>query len=169
MSERTAAEVVVEDNRERVETLDRLHSLSDLLDQSITVPGTDYRIGIDPIVGILPVVGDLPMSAISAYIVVEAIYLGVPKETIARMALNLVVDSTFGSLPLVGPVFDAVWKANARNVELLESRVDDPGTSTRDRRLLVGVFLLVFLLIAGVSIATGAAVLWLLGKFGVTF
>lgn len=148
------------------EVIRQVQSASYLLDESIELPG-GYRIGWDPIIGILPVLGDIPTSAVSAYIIMEAIYLGVPKPTLVRMVANLLLDATVGSLPAVGPVFDAVWKANARNVALLEARVDEPASATRDRRLFLAIGAGIFLLVAGVSIASGLAVAWLAGRLGI--
>lgn len=138
--------------------LERVRSLSRLLDNAVRVPGTDYHIGLDPLVGLLPVVGDVPTTAASAYVVLEAARLGVPRETLARMVLNLAVDGVFGSIPLVGDLFDAVWKANARNVALLEARLADPAGGTADRRYLLaaGTGLVLVLL------ALSWAAVWLL-------
>ncbi|SDM97148.1 protein of unknown function [Halogranum gelatinilyticum] len=156
----------VADEAEAQETLDRLHGISHLLDNAFRIPGTQYRIGLDPILGLLPVVGDVPGAVLAAYIVVEAAYLGVPRETLARMLFNLVVDATIGSLPVVGDAFDAVWKANARNVGLLEARRLDPGDAATDRRFL----LLAVVAIVGFILALGAlsalVVVWAVGRLG---
>lgn len=95
-----------------------------MLDDAVRVPGTDRKIGIDPIVGVLPVAGDAVMAALSGYIVVEALRLDVPRETVARMVGNVLVDFLGGSIPLIGDLFDATYKANVRNVELLEDALD---------------------------------------------
>lgn len=126
-------------------SLERVRGLSRLLDNAVRVPGTDYRIGLDPLVGLLPVVGDVPTTAASAYVVLEAARLGVPRATLTRMVVNLAVDAVVGSIPLVGDLFDAVWKANARNVALLEARVED-STGAADRR---------YLLVVGVALVAG--------------
>ena len=104
--------------------LKRMRTVSTLLDDAIRVPGTEFRVGIDPIVGILPVAGDSVMSVISMYIVLEAANLGVPMSTVARMLANIAVDAVIGSIPVLGTLFDAGWKANKRNVKLVEQHVD---------------------------------------------
>ena len=146
--------------------LQQVQRLSTLLDESITLPG-GYRIGIDPLVGILPVVGDLSASAVSVYIVLEAVYLGAPRETVARMVGNVVVDTVFGAVPVVGPVFDAVYKANARNARLLEDRLEDPSSASVDRWTLYAVGLLLVGLTASVSLGIGYAAWWLAGQYGI--
>jgi hypothetical protein len=96
----------------------RMRFVARTLDDSVRLPGTSVRIGLDPLLGILPVAGDLVSGALSLYIVVEAARLGVPAGTLLRMLANVAVDVAGGSVPLVGDVFDAVWKANTRNVDL---------------------------------------------------
>lgn len=100
--------------------LHRSRRLATLLDEAVRVPGTDYRVGLDPIVGLLPVGGDALGLVLSLYPVLEAMRLGASRWTIARMFGNVAVDAVVGSIPVVGTVFDAVWKATDRNVDLLE-------------------------------------------------
>ncbi|MFW6018559.1 MAG: DUF4112 domain-containing protein [Halapricum sp.] len=108
----------------------RVHEVSRLLDEAVTVPGTDYKIGIDPILGILPVVGDSVATVFSLYILFEAARLGVDTRTLARMAAYVAVDAVVGSVPVVGTVFDAVWKANVWNADLLEAHVEADVSTT---------------------------------------
>jgi len=100
-------------------SLRRVRTLSHLLDDAIRVPGTDVRIGLDPIIGIVPGVGDALTTALSLYVVLEAIKAGVPKTLLAKMLALIAVDALVGTIPFVGPVVDAFWKANEWNVSLL--------------------------------------------------
>lgn len=104
-------------------TLQRTRSLARFLDRSTTIPGTQIRLGADAILGIVPVIGDSLSGLLSLYIVVEAIRADVSRTTAARMLLNIALDSIGGSLPIVGTMFDIVWKANERNVSLLERQL----------------------------------------------
>jgi hypothetical protein len=90
------------------------------MDSMVRVPGTSIALGLDAALGLVPVVGDLLAQAVGAYIVYEARRLGVRKRTLLRMGWNMVVDTAVGSVPLVGDVFDVVWKANRKNLALLE-------------------------------------------------
>lgn len=110
----------------RSAALHRLRSLAHILDNAIPIPGTPYRIGIDPIVGLLPGGGDLVMAAFSVYIVWESARLGLPRSTVTRMVSNLVFDTVIGSVPVAGDLFDVTWKANSKNVRLLEAHLDSP-------------------------------------------
>lgn len=96
----------------------RMRAVARLLDESVRVPGTRFRIGLDPIVGILPGAGDALTGALSLYVVVESARLGVSYTTLLRMLANVGIDVVGGSVPVLGDLFDAMWKANVRNVEL---------------------------------------------------
>jgi hypothetical protein len=144
-----------------------LRRLAHALDDLFTVPGTDYRFGLDPLIGLVPGVGDVPTSVASAYIVAQAAALGVPRATLARMLLVVVVDSVVGSVPVVGDLFDAVWKANSRNIALLEARVDDPAAATIDRRFVLVVTALLATAFLAVSLGAVVVAWWALGRFGV--
>jgi hypothetical protein len=98
--------------------LARLRTLATALDESVPVPGTGFRIGIDPLLGLLPVVGDVAAGALSLVIVAVAAWHGVRKRTLVRMLGNIAADTLVGSVPVVGDLFDAYWKANVRNVDL---------------------------------------------------
>ncbi len=95
-----------------------MDGIAHLLDEAVELPVVGYRVGIDGIVGFLPVAGDWLTALFSLYLVVEAARLGVGKLTLCRMACNVLVDAVLGSVPLLGDLFDVVWKANVKNVEL---------------------------------------------------
>lgn len=99
--------------------LARVRRLSRVLDSAIRVPGTEIRFGLDPVLSLLPVAGDAAAAMISLYTVAEAYRLGAPKRTLATMLAVVAVDAVAGSIPLLGPVFDAFWRANEWNARLL--------------------------------------------------
>ena len=101
------------------ERLDRLDALANLLDSALLIPGTNIRIGLDAAVGLIPGIGDIITTATALYIVHEARQLGAPKWLVARMIGNVAVDGLVGAVPLLGDVFDTLWRANRRNVDLL--------------------------------------------------
>jgi len=101
--------------------VERMETVASILDESIPIPGIGYRIGIDPLIGLLPVAGDLVTGLCSLYILLEAYRLGVSTSTLARMLANVAVDAAAGSVPLIGDIFDSVWKANVRNVRLAKA------------------------------------------------
>jgi hypothetical protein len=163
--EPTVADAVASADEDVADQLRQAQGLAHLFDESIPLPG-GRSIGLDPLIGLLPVVGDVSASSVSVYIVMEAIYLGVPRSTLLRMVANVLVDTVVGGLPVVGDVFDAWFKANARNVVLLERRLEDPQGGTADRRVLLVAGTLFALLGAGISIGVGIAAVWLVGQLG---
>ena len=98
--------------------IERMERVAELFDYLVRVPGTDFRVGIDPLVGAIPVVGDVISAGVSLYIVLESARLGVSYQTLIRMLANVAVDVGGGAIPYLGGVFDAVFKANKRNLEL---------------------------------------------------
>lgn len=114
----------------------RMRVVAHLLDESVRIPGTRFRVGLDPILGVAPVAGDAVSAALSAYVVLESARLGVSYLTLLRMVANVSLDFAVGSIPVIGSLFDAVWKANTRNVELavdeLESESESESAEQRD-------------------------------------
>jgi Domain of unknown function (DUF4112) len=136
-------------------TRERLRSLAWLLDSSIPIPGTRLTVGLDALIGLFPILGDLVGVLLSSYILGEAARLGAPKTVLMRMAFNVGVEGVVGIVPFAGDVFDAAWKANQRNVRLLDAWIDRPKKAERSSRLFAA------LLILGL-----AALLALLGALG---
>ena len=102
----------------------RSRTVSTLMDEAVRLPGTGYRVGIDPLLGLVPFGGDTVAFVLSLYPIVEAARLGLPRSTLARMFVNVGVDFLVGSVPVLGTLFDAVWKANERNVRLMERHLE---------------------------------------------
>jgi hypothetical protein len=98
-----------------------LEKLAWLMDHAIPIPGTKFRVGLDAILGLLPVGGDLLTGLIQSGLVLTALkHYRVPKAVAARMAANVLLDIAVGSIPLIGDVFDMGFKANTRNIKLLD-------------------------------------------------
>lgn len=106
--------------------LNRLRSLSNLLDNAVAIPGTSYKVGIDPLLGLIPGGGDIASSALSAYIVFSAGMMGAPREILVQMVFNIFLDTFAGVVPVVGDLFDVAWKANMKNMQLLEEHFGKP-------------------------------------------
>jgi Domain of unknown function (DUF4112) len=142
-------------------TLQRLRNLTHVLDNAISIPGTRIRVGLDAVLGLLPGGGDVAGAALSAYIVLEAARFGLPKETLMRMLTNLLLDMVLGSFPMLGDLFDAGWKANSRNLDLLEAHVKNPKPQRASDRVF-----LIFLVAALVLIVVGTGTIaFLVGSF----
>ncbi|WP_437185505.1 DUF4112 domain-containing protein [Planctomicrobium sp. SH668] len=103
-----------------LEVLRRVRMIAELMDNRFVVPGTSIRVGFDALIGLVPVVGDFASAAVSAYIVYLAHQMSVPKYLLARMMFNIAVDFSAGAVPVVGDLIDVSWKANVKNVRILE-------------------------------------------------
>ncbi|AFO57315.1 MULTISPECIES: DUF4112 domain-containing protein [unclassified Natrinema] len=106
----------------------RMRVVAHALDEGLRVPGTGVRVGLDPIVGILPGAGDAAAAVVSLYLAAESARLGVSQSTLLRMLANIGIDTVIGSVPLLGVAFDAVWKANKRNLKLALKDLADEGS-----------------------------------------
>lgn len=131
--------------KHRESTIVRLRSLAHLLDNALPIPGTKYRIGIDPLIGLVPGGGDIAMSLISVYIVLEAARLGIPRASLAHMMWNLILDALLGVIPMAGDFVDLAWKANTKNLALIESYLAQPRQQEKVDYLFIGLLIVVFL------------------------
>ena len=136
-----------------------LDQLSRWMDGLFRIPGVGWRFGLDAIVGLVPGVGDTLTSLFSFYILAAGVRYRVPKITLLRMGLNIGVDYVLGSLPLVGDLFDAWWKSNQKNVELIRERATVSAEEAHQGRisdwLFVGVIILILiaLLLGSLAVA----------------
>ena len=134
------------------ERLRRLRSLAWFLDNSIPLPG-GWRIGVDAVIGLIPGIGDAVGAVVSAYIINEARALGAPRSVLLRMSWNVMIDTILGAIPFAGDIFDAAYKANMKNLALLERYQLDPIGARRSSRAFVFGFSLLLLLLVVAMIA----------------
>ena len=111
--------------RQRIEAMERL------LERAFTVPGTNYRFGLDVVLDLIPVVGDIAAAAMGAWIVWEARNLGMSKWHIARMSGNVGVDFLLGAIPWVGAIPDFFFRSNTRNLRIVKRWLDKNHPETR--------------------------------------
>lgn len=141
-----------------------LERLAQWLDSVFRIPGVGIRFGLDSLLGLIPGLGDVTTSVASLYILNAAHRQNVPRITLTRMALNIVLETIFGAIPVVGDLFDVYWKSNLRNVELLRRHMAAPAAAAA--RLQRSDRWFVTLLIVGlIALMIGAAVAayWILG------
>ncbi len=127
----------------------RLDRMAWILDDSIALPGTNRRFGLDPLLGLIPGAGDIIGALLSLWLVVEAARLGAPSHLLTRMLGNVLIESIVGIVPLVGDLFDFFWKANSRNRDMLSNYIDHQlvTPTTPNTWLWVGFALIMLLLI----------------------
>lgn len=150
-------------SRREIKIDESLERLGWLMDDLIRIPGLNWRIGLDALVGLIPGFGDTATSLVSFYILASAVRYGVPKVTLLRMGMNLGIDYLVGSLPFVGDLFDAWWKSNQKNIELLNKRATVSAEEAREGRLSDWLFVgLIILLLVGIVIGAAAVSFYLL-------
>jgi hypothetical protein len=134
-----------------------------LLDSAFRVPGTGIRFGLDAILGLVPGVGDLTAPMFTGLLLVTGLRMRVPAIVQARMVLNAALDLAIGFVPILGDLADVAWKANLRNLQLLE-RHARPGVAPQR-----GDYLFVFVclgLVALIALIPIVVIAWLLATFG---
>jgi len=132
------------------------------MDSQFRLPGTQFKFGLDPILGFIPLAGTLSTYAVSGILVFTMARYGVSRKVVILMLINIFLDALIGSIPLIGNLFDFVYKANDRNVRLLrrhyqEGKYAGSGTGIL---LLIGLFLIVLLGLLFYGIWTLSAYLW---------
>jgi hypothetical protein len=137
----------------------RLRQLARLLDEVLRIPGTNIRFGLDAILGLIPGAGDVAGGILSAFIILQAARLGAPGSVLARMVMNVAVDSIVGAVPVLGDLFDIGWKSNTRNAALLERHTAQPQATRRASRLAVAAAVAAVLLIVAGMIALVVAII----------
>ena len=117
-----------------------------LLDSQFRIPGTTIRFGVDPILSLIPGLGDLTSPVFTVLLLARAIGRGVPKIVMMRMAMNAAIDALLGAVPVLGNIGDIFWRANTRNLTLLERygrHVGPPrAPSTGDYAFVFGIIAL---------------------------
>jgi hypothetical protein len=111
----------------RRDRLARLEFLARMLDTAFRIPGTGIRFGVDGVIGLAPGIGDAITTLLACWIVYEAHRLGAPRHLLAKMAGNVAIDGLVGAVPVLGDVFDVLWRANRRNVRLLREHFEREG------------------------------------------
>lgn len=107
--------------------LQMLRRFVGLLDDGFRIPIIGYRVGLEPLLGLIPFVGDVSGFALSGYLIFRAHRLGAPRNLISKMVVNALIDTAIGSIPVLGDIFDFVWKANRRNLDLFERHLRTHG------------------------------------------
>ena len=130
------------ENQRKLQSLDKL---AWLLDSSIPIPGTSRTIGLDGIIGLVPGIGDVFASLLSGYIIIKAIIMGLPIFVIGQMVVNMVLEGVVGVIPFFGDIFDFIFKANRRNVRLMQNYLEDPKeTAERSASSVIGFLVVLF-------------------------
>jgi len=130
--------------------LKALKHISRLLDSAFVLPGTEFRIGLDPLLGLVPGLGDLASPMFTMALLWQSRDLGIPRVVQLRMIFNVAIDALVGLLPVAGDFFDFAWKANDRNLALLERYAYEYRRPSAGDWLFVAALIALLLIIAAV-------------------
>lgn len=127
------------DKREAEKIKNKLSKLAWFMDNSIRIPGTQLRFGLDGLIGLIPGVGDILGALISSHIISQAVLLGTPISILLKMVFNVGFDALLGAIPVIGDISDFIWKANQKNIILLNAYIVDPKGTTTYSRFFIGM------------------------------
>jgi len=141
--------------------LDALRRWAVLLDSAFRIPGTRIRFGLDAIVGLIPGLGDISTPAFAGLLLLQAVRMRLPIVVQARMVGNAALDMLLGLVPILGDLADVGWKANLRNLALLERHARPGVPPARGDYIFVWICLAFLALIA---ITPVVLIIWLLSQ-----
>ena len=130
--------------------LKKIKNATAWLDSKFKIPGTNISFGLDPIIGLIPVVGDIIGLVISSGVFASMLRHGVSGKVKILMLLNILLDTVVGSIPILGSVFDFYFKANRRNLILLQEHFQEGKHQGSGIGIIILVFLLLMALLSGV-------------------
>lgn len=127
-----------------------LNRLAKLMDAQFTIPGTTIRFGFDALIGLIPGAGDLSTFAISGYMLFIMARNGASGFVLARMVLNIVIDAIVGAIPILGDIFDVAFKANMRNMRLMNEHYKEGRHKGSAWKLIIPVLIILLAIIIGI-------------------
>jgi hypothetical protein len=134
---------------DRAENLEAMRRYAWILDSLFEIPVVKVRVGLDAIAGLVPGLGDLTTPVFSAYLLLQAFRMRLPKIILIRMVFNVALDALVGLVPVLGDLFDIGFKANMRNLALVERHADPFKKPTRADYVFVWMMLA---LVAGLAL-----------------
>ena len=142
--------------------LDALRRYAVLLDSQFRVPGTNIRFGLDAIIGLIPGVGDISTPVFAGMLLLQGVRMRLPVVVQARMVLNAALDMLLGFVPVLGDLADIGFKANLRNLELLERHSTRGVPPSQSDYVFV---ILCLIILAFVALAPIVVLVWLLTQW----
>jgi hypothetical protein len=141
--------------------LKNLNSLAKLMDSQFKIPGTNIKFGLDALIGLVPGAGDFATFLISGYMITVLSKNGASGFVLARMVLNVVVDSLFGAIPVLGDIFDVAFKANQRNMKLMQQHYIEGRHKGGAWKVIIPVLLILLIVVGGLAWLAYKLFVWL--------
>ena len=150
---------------DRTAAISNLESLAKLMDSKFKIPGTNIRFGLDSLLGLIPGAGDFTSFIVSGYIVTILAKHGASGYLVARMIVNILIDTLFGSIPFLGDIFDVAFKANQRNIKLMKEHYIDDRHKGSAWKLILPLMVLLLLFVVGLLWVIYKVLVWLTALF----
>lgn len=141
--------------------LKNLDSLAKLMDGKFTIPGTNIKFGLDALIGLIPGAGDFTTFLISGYMLTVLAQNGASGFVLARMALNVLIDSLIGSIPILGDIFDVAFRANQRNMKLMHEHYVEGRHRGGAWKIILPLLLILLVFVTGLAWLAYKLFVWL--------
>jgi hypothetical protein len=142
-------------------SLQKMEILARWMDARFRIPGTDMRFGLDGLLGLIPGAGDLSTLAVSGYMITVMARNGASGYVLARMILNVTIDAVVGAIPFVGDIFDFAWKANLKNMRLMQRYYQEGRYRGSAWKVIAPILLLLVLIISATLYLTYRLLSWI--------
>jgi Domain of unknown function (DUF4112) len=142
-------------------TLAEMDSLARLMDSQFSIPGTKIRFGLDALIGLVPGAGDFATFLVSGYMMLILARNGASGYVLARMALNVLIDSLIGAIPVLGDLFDIAFRANDRNMKLMHQHFVDGRHRGGAWKVVVPVLVILLAVVCGLAYLAYRIFMWL--------
>ena len=139
--------------------------VSYLMDESLKIPGTNFRFGLDPILNLIPFVGDISGFAVSGMLVLTMAKKGVSNKVIVLMVLNIVLDFVIGAIPIIGNIFDFTYKANSRNIKLLKEHYSENKHQGSGKNIVAIVLVVLVIVLIALVYGLIRVTAWVINMF----
>lgn len=137
-----------------------------LMDNQFRFPGTKFRFGLDPILNLIPFAGDMAGMLISGGLLVAMARKGASNKMVVLMSLNILLDATIGAIPLIGQIFDFFFKANSRNIKLMQEHYLENKHQGSGKKIVIWTLVILFVLLALLIYGLWSMGAWLIDKIG---
>jgi hypothetical protein len=141
--------------------LRNMDSLAKLMDGQFTIPGTNIKFGLDALIGLVPGAGDFATFLVSGYMLTVLAQNGASGFVLARMALNVLLDSLVGAIPILGDIFDVAFRANQRNMKLMKEHYVEGRHRGGAWKVVVPLLLVLLVFVVGLAWIAYQLFVWL--------
>ncbi len=151
----------MQQQKNETKALAGMDSLAKLMDSQFKIPGTNIKFGLDALVGLIPGAGDFATFLVSGYMMLTLAKNGASGFVLARMALNVLIDSLIGAIPILGDIFDVAFRANARNMKLMHEHYVEGRHRRSAWKIILPVLIILLIVVCGIAYLAYQLFMWL--------